>query len=158
MAIVNTLGYTAKPKDPLYGNGIYPRIVQAAISITSGAADGDVHILARNLPYSAKIIGIRFPFGSAVVTDLTDVDFGLHRSDNNAVVDKDILVDGISFASARAYAIDILSADKTKTIAELLGVSPESEPLGGVNVTATVNTQGAGVGTIEAEILIQFPA
>lgn len=159
MAKKQTLGYTAKPSDPLYTNGKYIREVLAAISITAAAAANDVHVLAHNIPIDAQVVGIFLPSGSAQIADLTDVDFGFHRADNDAALGIDALADGVNFsAAARTYAVDLIESDTTKNIGELLSLQSDEEPSGGVNVTATIKAEGAGTGTIPVLVRIAFPA
>lgn len=163
MAKKQTLGYTAKPSDPLYTNGKYIREVLAVISITAAAAVNDVHVLAHNIPIDAQVVGIFLPSGSAIIAGLTDVDFGFHRADNDAALDTDVLADGVNFsAAARASAVDLIGSgltfDTTKNIGELLSLQSDEEPSGGVNVTATIKAEGAGTGTIPVLVRIAFPA
>ncbi|MFA5500665.1 MAG: hypothetical protein WC404_06265 [Candidatus Omnitrophota bacterium] len=163
MGAVNTLGYTNYPKNPLYGTGKKVRRVRAVIYNATALSDGDVVTIARGLPVDAQILNINFPQGHAARTGLTDVDFGFHRQDNGAVIDKDALIDGITFASARTAAVDLLgsnvsSFDFTKTIGGLLSLTGETQPSGGVNLTATINTAGSTTGTIIVDIDIAFPA
>lgn len=163
MATVNTLGYTNDSKNPLYGSGKKLQRVRAIIYNATAFSDGDIVVLAKGLPVDAQIVGINLPQGNAARTGLTDIDIGFHRQDNGVVIDKDALVDGDTMASARTSAIDILGKnisgfDFTKSIGSLLSLTRETEPSGGVNLTATINTAGATTGTIVVDIDIAFPA
>lgn len=163
MAKVNTLGYTNHPTNPLYGTGKKVRRVRAVIYNATALSDGDVVVIARGLPVDAQILGINFPQGNAARSGLTDVDFGFHRQDNDVVLEKDALIDGISFASARTSGVDLLGSnvsgfDFTKTIGGLLSLTPDTEPQGGINLTATINTAGSTTGTIIVDVDIAFPA
>lgn len=163
MGAVNTLGYTNYPKDPLFGTGQIVKRIRAIIKNTTALSDGDVVTIARGLPVGARILTINLPQGNAARTGLSDIDFGFYRQDNGAVIDKDALVDGDTMASARTAAIDILGEnvsgfDFTKTIGGLLSLTGETQPSGGVNLCATINTAGSTTGTIVVDIDVAFPA
>ncbi len=163
MATVNSLGITNYPKDPLFQQGQIIKRVRAVIYNATALSDGDIVVLAKGLPVNARILNINLPQGNAARTGLSDIDFGFYRQDNGAVIDKDVLVDGDTMASARTSAIDILGKnvsgfDFTKTIGGLLSLTSETEPSGGVNLCATINTAGSTTGTIIVDIDIAFPA
>lgn len=163
MTTHNTLGFTNDPSNPLYGSGKVIRHVRALIYNATAFSDGDIVKLAKGLPLDAQIVGIDFPEGTAARSGLTDVDFGFFRNDNSVVLDKDVLIDGVSFASARTSAVDLLGSnvsgfDRTKTIGELLNLTGETEPIGGVDLCATINTAGSTTGTIVCDIAIAFSA
>jgi hypothetical protein len=163
MATVNSLGITNYPHDPLFQQGQIIKRVRAVIYNATALSDGDIVVLAKGLPVNARILNINLPQGNAARTGLSDIDFGFYRQDNGAVIDKDVLVDGDTMASARTSAIDILGKnvsgfDFTKTIGGLLSLTSETEPSGGVNLCATINTAGSTTGTIIVDIDIAFPA
>ena len=163
MATVNALGITNYPKDPLFQGGQIIKRVRALIYNATAFSDGDIVVLAKSLPVNARIVNINLPQGNAARTGLSDIDFGFYRQDNGAVIDKDVLVDGDTMASARTSAIGILGEnisgfDFTKTIGGLLSLTSETEPSGGVNLCATINTAGSTTGTIIVDIDIAYPA
>lgn len=163
MATRQTLGKIAKGKNPLYNQGEEVQKVRAVVPVAAAWADADVVVLAYNLPIDTLITRINLPNGSPEITGATDYDLGFHKAagvDGQSlgdVLDKDALVDGVSFASARTAAIDILglniaSFDKKKTIGELLGLTSETAPAGGVHLTMTLNTAGSAAADIDIEI------
>lgn len=172
MALFENALSVAKPLDPSFTVGKKLRTVNAVINTGSTSANGDVYILAKGLPATARIAGIVLPKGSAAVTGLSDVDFGFYASHtsesldgsgnlviNNTVIDKDALVDGATFASAKGFAIDLLgdgvsSFDPTKSIGELCSLSSQDFPAHGVDVCATLNAVGTATGKIYVNILI----
>lgn len=167
--VYNSVELEAYPTDPLFNSGVKLRTVIATITIDASSADGDVVILAKGITYDTKVVGIRLPTVVSGITQLSDVDFGLYKTEamaaddlvsaiSGAVIDKDILVDGIDLSSAKAANVDILSSDRAKSIAALLSSQTDKEPAGGVNICATINTQGSGTGTIEVAIDLAFPA
>ena len=164
------LDATASKHDPLHNGGQILKTVIATITIDANSADGDVVILAPGLPISAKIVGLRLPTVVSGITQLSDVDFGFYKQAGMKATDlvsaipttlgKDVLVNGIDLSSAKAANVDILSSDRAATIGSLLttALAADQEPAGGVNLCATINTQGSGTGTIEVAIDIAYPA
>jgi len=171
MALFENALSVAKPLDPSFTVGKKVRTVNAVINTGSTSANGDVYILAKGLPATARIAGIFLPKGSAAVTGLSDVDFGFYASHtsesldgngnlvvNNTVIDKDALADGVTFASAKG-AIDLLgdnvsNFDPTKSIGELCSLSAQDFPAHGVDVCATLNAVGTATGKIYVNILV----
>lgn len=167
MAFLNTEGYAADPNNPLYTTGKYPRYVRAEIEIDGSTADGDVFVLARNLPLEAQVVSIDLPAGNPAIAGFSDADVGIFRSaqtgSSQATLDADLLVDGVSFVAERSSATDLLGAnigsfDKTKTIGELLSLNSDQSYQGGVDVGLKVNTQGAGTGKVVFDVKLAFPA
>ena len=158
-----TTGYAAKPTNPLFNNGVYLRTVLAVISTAAADAAGKVHTLVRGLPLGAQVVAIRLAGSHAAISGLSDVDFGFHRSDNEVVLDKDILVDGADLSGSIAYATDLMQlAPGTGTliqnIGEMLDLQADECPAGGVDLTATVNSDAAATCAVKLFIDIAFPA
>lgn len=164
MANQSTDGKTAKKTRPLYNQGEERKFVDALVGVEAGWSDGDTVILAYNLPIDTIVSRINLPSGSPAITGATDYDIGFYEpadADGQGlgdVLDKDVLADGVSFASARNNALDILGSgvtlDKTKTIGELLSLTSENAPAGGVHLVLTLNTAGSGAGDIDFEIAL----
>jgi hypothetical protein len=163
MATRQTSGKIAKGNAPLYNQGEEVKKVRAVVPVAAAWADADVVILAYNLSIDTLISRINLPNGSPGITGATDYDIGFHKAAGvdgqslGAVLDKDVLVDGVDFSSARTSAIDILglniaSFDKEATIGDLLGLTSETAPAGGVHLTMTLNTAGSAAGDIDLEI------
>lgn len=163
---------TANPLDPSFTVGKKVRVVEAVINTGSTSANGDVVVLAHGLPATARVVGIFLPAGSAAVTGLSDVDFGVYAAGKektvdgsgnlvyaNTVIDADALADGVSFASAKTGAIDLLgssisSFDYTKSMAQLCSLSSQNFPAHGVDVCATLNAVGTATGSIRVNVLV----
>lgn len=153
---------TGKGKNPLYNQGEEIQKVRAVVPVAAAWNNDDVVILAYNLPIDTLITRINLPNGNPTgMTGANDYDIGFHRTAGvdgqslGAVLDKDALVDGVDFSSARTASIDILglnvsSFDKSKTIGELLGLN--SEDIGDVHVTMTLNAAGSVAGDLDIEI------
>ena len=165
MASRTTVGYTNKPKAPLYNQGSQLQTVQAEVAVLSTWDDGDTVILARNLPLSARIVSIIMRTAGSI-TAATDYDIGLYKAGNSdgddlgAVIDADILADGLDFDAGVALGTDILGTNLTfnkyKTLGELLDYDMTEEPIGGVHVVLTLNTAGTADGDLDMEIKIDM--
>jgi len=165
MASRTTVGYTNKPKAPLYNQGSQLQTVQAEVAVLSTWDDGDTVILARNLPLSARIVSIIMRTAGSI-TGATDYDIGLYKADDDdgddigTVIDKDILADGLDFDSGVALGTDILGTNLTfnkyKTLGDLLDYDQGEEPIGGVHVVMTLNTAGTATADLDMEIKIDM--
>jgi len=153
MAEIQTVEQAHDALCALFATGEKVKLVRATINIDADAANGDVHRLVKGLPLAAKVLAIFLP-KQAQVANLTDVDFGVYRSNEGAVIDADILIDGKDFGTAAVGVGDINSADGYKTLGELLSLQNDEDYPGGIDVAATINVQGAGTGTITLWILI----
>lgn len=163
MATRTTRGKDAKPNAPLYNQGDIVQKVRAVVPVAVAWNNADVVILAYNLPIDTLVSRIMLPNGSPAITGMTDVDFGFHKpsgvdgQDLGDALDADVLVDGVDFSSARTSAIDILglniaSFDKEATIGDLLSLTSETAPAGGVHLTMTLNAAGSAADDIDIEI------
>lgn len=159
MATIYTLGNQAKPKKPVYYNGRVLKTVHAQFTKGASDANGTIYVLAQGLPVSARIHRLQLPSGVAATAGLTSVDFGFYKADNATAITANALVSAQTFATALAN-IDLLSVngslDRTKTIGQLLSLTPETEPQGGVTLAATANTSGANAVTIDMDIVIEY--
>ena len=130
--------------------GVYA--VEAKATVLAAHADGDIYRMFR-VPSSGVPIA-QFVNNSAV-TGGTDYDAGLYRDGvGGAVLDKDVLFDGLSMATAlnnRAVGGVQLVADTGKRFWELAGLS--SDPGGTLTVALTANTVGTADGTIYYALL-----
>lgn len=83
------------------------------------------------------------------ITNGTDYDIGIYLPDSGAVVDKDLLTDGQSFASATEFnglqTVDI--ANRDKSLYELAGKT-EANRVGAYDLAITANTVGTAAGTV----------
>lgn len=163
MASRTTVGYTNKPKAPLYNQGSKIQTVQAEVAVVSTWNDGDTVILARNLPLSARIVSIIMRVAGSITAG-TDYDIGFYKagdSDGDAignVIDADIVADGIDFDAGVALGADLLGSGLTflkyKTIGDLLGYDQSEAPIGGVHLVMTLNTAGTATADLDMEIKI----
>ena len=149
-------GFADDPKNPVYSTGKVLKTIVCPFATTATA--NDYAVLAQSLPATAIIRAIRLPRGSSAISGCTDVDFGIYAHEG-AVLDKDALADGVSFGSAKTGYQDLLGAsvasfDYNKNLAEILGTTPDKQPIGGYDICATINTGAAG--NVYCEIVVEL--
>lgn len=152
---------TAQPNNPRFASGKKTKTVDLKLAITSaGAANGDKHILSGPHSYADRIAAIRpRGQGTPALTSAADNDLGFYykNEDGDLVeLDKDILWDGVTLASALTYP-DLLtglnaSLDESKNIGQHLGKYVDQEPFGGVYLVLTMNTASTANGTLRLSI------
>ena len=85
------------------------------------------------------------------ITAGTDYDLGLYKTNGGAVVDKDILADGISMATARGIATANNAGMTTialETLATLGTLSAQTDVDAAYDIAFTANTVGSADGDI----------
>jgi len=161
---------TASPKNPRFGSGKTTRTVEYEASITAAAsAVGDKHILASGLSFADRISGLRAnSAGTPALTTATDNDLGFFSKNEagdyvelgGTGVGKDILWDGVTLATALTSPnlLTTLNAslDHSKNIGELLGLSVDEEPFGGVYLVLTTNVATTAVGPLLLRLAIDI--
>jgi len=159
---VNALA-TAQPKNPRFAAGTKARKVEFKADLTgANSDDGDIIELAGALSYADRIASI-LPNAANVpaLTSATDNDLGFYYKNEDGEyveIDKDIIWDGVSLASATAYR-ELLTGlnsnlDESKNIGQLLGKSVEEQPAGGVYLCLTMNTATSATATLRLAIEI----
>lgn len=119
--------------------------------IAAADDDGSVYRFFADVP--SNLIPVEITIATDGITGGTDYDLGLYLPNGGAVVDKDVLMDGQTMASALTRAtghqlglqtVDIANA--TKTLGELDAVSSTVPP--SYDIALTGNTVGTAAGTI----------
>ena len=152
MADTYTNALIAAGKKPLAMNGTGTELyyIEQKVAVLAADADGDIYRVFANTP--SNYVPVKIEIYNTAVTGGTDYDLGLYDVNGGAVVDKDILADGISMATARTVAtsnnagmttIDI--ANDPKTLGEL---SAETDVPPAYDIALTANTVGTADGTI----------
>lgn len=158
MAVVNTKSTALSNADASPVTPNYPKTVNGSVRSSAGVvakAAGDSNASTYRMvrvPSDARLIGRTL--NNAALTGATDIDAGLYAVDDGAVVDADILEDGISLASAgKAFAPfgNVAAADAMKPLWELLGLS--EDPQTEYDIVLTANTAGGGAGSIAMDVL-----
>lgn len=125
-------------------------IAQATVAVLAADDDGSVYRLFANVPSS--LVPIKIEVHNTAITAGTDYDLGLYEPETGAVVDKDILADGISMASARTVATSNNAGLTTIDIAngsQTLGtLSAQTDVDSSYDIAFTANTVGSAAGTI----------
>jgi len=153
MADKYTDGYDNKPNQSLFSTGKVLNSVVAKVEVASADLNGQKYVMARGVSLDDIVVGIRLPKGSPSITSGTDYDIGLGYigSDGQVVaVEKDVFVDGKSFASAVTTSDDICESSTTDTIGEALSTSlttEQSKPNYVIYMTA--NTVGSASGNLD---------
>lgn len=163
MTVYYPLGKTAKPNNPLYQTGKVLTTVHARVFVdVSEIANGDVFVLAEGLSVGSRIHRILSPEATPALTAATNNDFGFYKKNPDGTLtalDADILVDGTDLSSSIAQG-DLLrlnaALDRTKTIGELLSITSEKQPVGGVVLAMTMNTKATtNDRTLDLDIIIE---
>lgn len=153
----------ATPRVMASSNELYGRIRSLVDSIEVAAADndGDTYTFYP-VPLEARILDVLVT--NDAITGGTDYDCGFYKiTDGNlgAVIDKDILFDGVDISSGNAtYASKLFSgtgavdqANIGQRVWELcayadLKAARAANPTGQVYLVVTANTVGSGAGTL----------
>lgn len=127
----------------------------ATFEIAAGDDDASVIRIFKNVP--ADLIPVSLRISCDALTGCTDVDCGLYEPDERggAVIDKDILADGVDIAAgfSRILGKDLLVsvdlADAQKRLYQLAGHTlAAGTRKAGYDIALTFNTIGSGAGTV----------
>lgn len=161
---VNAL-LTASPRNPRFEGGKLTRIVDFQASITAAnSAANDKIVLAGPLQFDDRIAAVRtLGQGTPALTSASNNDLGFWYKDsagNLVELDKDILWDGITLATAVTYP-DLLtgfnaSLDRSKNIGQLLGKGPDQEPIGGVYLVLQTVAANTATGPLLLNLQIEI--
>lgn len=123
----------------------------ATEEIAAADDDGSVYRFFKGVP--ANLIPVEITIACDAITGMTDCDLGLYLTNTGAVVDKDVLMDGQTLASALTRASGhqlglqtVNIADAGKTLAELDAVSTDTPA--SYDIALTANTVGSAAGTV----------
>ena len=132
-------------------------VICAATTFEVAAADDDGSIYRLFKGLSPNLVPVRIEILNDALTGSTDWDLGFYESLNDLgvgpVIDKDILYDGFSMASARVSGagVDGLTsvdvADRCKNIMEICGHTAITKKMS-YDLALTANTVGSGAGTV----------
>ncbi len=131
------------------GSGAETVTLTNVVTVASGDDDTSVYRVFADVP--ANFIPLCICIHNTAITSGSDYDLGLHKTANGAVVDKDILADGLDMSSARTIAtwnnagLTTVTLGELKTLAQL---SAQTDPDSSYDITFTANTVGSAAGTI----------
>jgi len=148
---VETRTVAGKLAKSVYNVGSEVIAVVATFEVAAADDDGSVYRLFKSIP--SNYIPIEITVATDGITGATDADLGLYKVGvGGAVVEKDILMDGQTLASALTRATghqlgikDVNIADIGKTLGELSGQTTVD---GSYDIAMTVNTIGNATGTV----------
>jgi hypothetical protein len=166
MANQRTAGFIAKPRNPEYTVGKKHRTVQATAALVSASmTNGDTLELAGPLTFDARIARVFTPNASPALTAAADVKLGFFYKDTNGNLvlikagSDAVLWNGVTLASALSTRDLLLglnsSLDTTKNIGDLLAMTTDQEPAGGVYLVMTFPTKPSVNGTLDLDIVIE---
>lgn len=142
---IRSNGFTEYPNNPANSSGKTLRSVFYEKTIATGAGTNTLHILAGPFGYDDKIAAI--VGATPALTSANDNDLGFYKKEEDGsftAIDADILWDGVDLSSALTYR-ELLgtlntSLDRDDNVGKLLGLTSESEPVGGVYLGLLIKT------------------
>jgi hypothetical protein len=130
----------------------------ATVAVASGDDDGSVYRLFAGVP--SNLVPVMITVHNTAITAGTDYDLGLYKTKDGAVVDKDILADGLDMSSARTIATLNNAGMTTVAIAngtqDLGTLSAQTDPDMAYDVCLTANTVGSAAGTIRVTAVFAY--
>lgn len=158
---IRSNGFTNYPKDPLYSGGKKLKSAFYEKTIATGAGANTLHILSGAHSFDDKIAAVKG--ATPALTSANNNDLGFYKKNEDGTftaIDADILWDSADLSSAIAYA-ELLgtlntSLDRDDNIGKLLGLSSESEPVGGVYLGLKMIVPSSATSeTLKLEIVIE---
>jgi len=140
--------------------GAGTEIVAYAVTFETAAADddGSVYRVIKGIP--SNLIPYQISIVCDAITSGTDWDLGVYKVDGGAVVDKDVLMDGQTLATALTRAtghqLGLKDVNADKVGATLATLSGQTVPDDSYDLALTANTVGSAAGTVSvlAEFLV----
>ncbi len=137
-----------------------PVIVAVATAITAAADDnGSVYRIFKDVP--SNLVPVLIIVQNEAITAGTDWDLGLYKCNGGAVVDKDILADGIDMSSARTVAttgnVGMTTINIDNGTQDFATLGAETNPDAAYDIAWTANTVGSAVGTIRTTAFFAAP-
>lgn len=140
------------------GDGCETRSLYATFEVA--AADSDLSVYRVFKSVSAMFVPLICYIAADAAIDATDVDLGLYKPDLGAVVDKDILADGLNLTAGYLFrpgtALDGMVTVPIESYGKRLfehAQHTELTKLEAYDIALTLNTAGGAAGTIS--ILLQ---
>lgn len=142
---IRSNGFTEYPYNPANSSGKQLKTVFYEKTIETGAGTNTLHILSGPHSFDDKINAVIGATPALTSANNNDLGFWKKESDGSfTALDADILWDGADLSSALSYR-ELLgtlntSLDRDDNIGKLLGLGPDSEPVGGVYLGLYVQT------------------
>ena len=139
----------------LNGSGTQTFTVVGTAVVVAADTDASVYRVLPNIPSNAVPINICIHHGT--ITSGTDYDLGLYKVNSGAVVEKDILMDGADFSTARTIAtwnnVGMTSLDIVNGTQTLGALSGQTDIDPSYDICLTANTVGSAT---SEEIRVTF--
>lgn len=130
----------------------------ATVAVASADDDGSVYRLFPDVP--ASLVPVKITIHNTAITGGTDYDVGLYKTNGGAVIDKDILADGVSMGTARTIAVDnnvgLTTIDIANGVETLGTLSAQTNVDAAYDIAITANTVGSAAGTIRATVWFAY--
>lgn len=165
---IRSNGFTEYPYNPANSSGKKLKTVFYEKPIATGAGTNTLHILAGPFGFNDKIAAIRG--ATPALTSANDNDLGFYKknedgtftvlNDSAGTSSVDLLWNGADLSSALTYR-ELLgtlntSLDRDDNVGKLLGLSGESEPVGGVYLGLLIKTASTATSEVlKMEIVIE---
>lgn len=147
---VDDLTAAGKKTAAAFASGAETVTLIATEEIAAADDDGSVYRLFAGVP--SNYVPVEITIACDAITSGTDYDLGLYKTNLGAVVDKDVLMDGQTLASALTRATgyqlglsNVNIADARKTLG-VLSAQTDVDPA--YDIALTANTVGSGAGTV----------
>lgn len=132
------------------GTGTRTVTMVATVAVAAADDDGSVYRVFNDIPSS--FVPVNICIQNTAITSGTDYDLGIYKPNGGAVVDKDILMDGQTMASAVTVATWNNAGMGALTLSnglQSLGtLSAQTDVDSSYDLALTANTVGSAAGTI----------
>lgn len=132
------------------GQGINIVTMVETGAVAAADDNGSIYRFFKAVP--SNYIPVEICIHNEAITGGTDYDLGLYETgEDAAVVDKDILADGLDLSGARAISAwnnDGMKTIALQTLSTLATLSAQTRPSASYDIALTANTVGSGVGNI----------
>lgn len=139
-----------KKGSALNASGTQTVTVVATVAVAAADDDGSVYRLFADVPSS--LVPVNICIHNDAITNGTDYDLGLYDTNSGAVVDKDILADGLDLSSGAGVATwnnaGMTAIGIENGTQDLATLSAESTPPSAYDIALTANTVGTAAGDI----------
>lgn len=131
-----------------YGTGTITAV--ATVAVAAADSDGSKYVLFKDVP--ANLVPVCICVHNTAITAGTDYDIGLYKGNLGAVVEVDILADGLDLSTARTVATwnnaGLTSIDIANGTQDLATLSAQTDPDAAYDIVLTANTVGSAAGTV----------
>jgi hypothetical protein len=132
------------------GSGAQEFVLIGTEEIAAADDDGSVYRFFKGVP--SNYVPVEITIATDGITNGTDYDLGLYKVDGGAVVDKDVLMDGQTMASALTRAtghqLGLANVNIDSVGSDLGTLSAQTDVDAAYDIALTANTVGTAAGTI----------